>query len=177
MIYISAGHHPSKKGATFEDFAEYDEALTWMDLIMAHLGSKGVRVPTGVLKDKVNFINKGVATLALEIHFNSAMNGKGENIGSGCETLYFPGSTKGKSLAEKVQASLTKHFSPDRGVKEGWYRMDKSNGPDFFLAKTDCPSVIIEPEFVHRKNIIRDKRGVACKDLAIELIRLSEEGF
>src|SRR5687768_17651819 len=108
MIYVSAGHHPSKKGATFEDFTEYDEAMIWVDLIIAYLGDKGVRVPTGVLKDKVNFINKGDAYLAIEIHFNSATNSRGDHVGSGSETLYFPGSERGKKLASSVDRKSTR---------------------------------------------------------------------
>jgi N-acetylmuramoyl-L-alanine amidase len=176
MIYVSAGHYPAKKGATFEDFAEYDEALIWADLITAHLGADGVRVPTGVLKDKVNFINKGLATMAIEIHFNSAINA-GQHVGQGSETLYYPGSKTGKVLAERIQTVLAKYFPPNRGAKEGWYKMNQINGPDFFLAKTACPSIIIEPEFVHRKDLIRSKRGEVCKHLAEELRSIANKGF
>jgi N-acetylmuramoyl-L-alanine amidase len=36
----------------------------------------------------------------------------------------------------------------DRGVKEGWYKMDQANGPDYFLSATKCPSVIVEGYFL-----------------------------
>ena len=175
MIYVSAGHHPTKKGAEFDGFTEHDEALVWVDIILANLGDRGIKVPTGVLKDKVDFINRSEATIAIEIHFNSAVDRQGNRVGQGSETLYYPGSKKGLLLAKSVQTILAEYFLPDRGVKEGWYKMDKTKGADFFLAKTKCPSVILEPEFIHRKEIIQNKRGNVCKDLAEKLIEIESK--
>jgi len=177
MIYISAGHHSLKKGASFEEFYEHDEALVWVDLLVCHLKDIAVRVPPGVLKEKVKFINEGKAKIAIEVHFNSAIDSNGNRVGKGSETLYYPGSEKGLSLAKAVQLVLARHFPPSRGVKEGWYRMDKRKGPDYFLARTKCPAIIIEPEFVHRKEIIRSKRSNACEDLAHALREYYERGL
>lgn len=171
MILISAGHHPYAKGASFENFNEYEEAKMWVPFIVNHLGSKGMSVPDGVLREKVAFINSIVnAELAVEIHFNSALDKDGFHIGRGCETLYYPGSAKGKFAAGLVQDELSIIFSPNRGVKEGYYRLNKDYGPDFFLARTKCTALIIEPEFIHRKDKITTRKTEACKIIADVLL-------
>ena len=143
------------------DSVEHDEAIIWADLLVGALDD-AILVPAGVLKNKVDFINSRIMNgdIALEIHFNSAMS-KGEHVGRGSKTLYYPGSTTGKALAEVIQDALATIFPPDRGVKEGWYHMDPARGADFFLAKTKCPAVILEPEFVHRSDLIIDNRDGA----------------
>ena len=171
MIFISAGHYPSQPGAKFERFVEHDEAMIWATMLVSELADRGrnvALVPTGVLKEKVNFINSRIMNgdVAIEIHFNAARNADNEPVGRGSETLYYPGSTNGKTLAEKCQSVLAEFFEPDRGVKEGWYRMNPDNGPDFFLAKTKCPAVILEPEFVHRADRIHEHRDAVVKALA-----------
>jgi N-acetylmuramoyl-L-alanine amidase len=168
MIFISAGHYPESPGAKFERFIEHDEAILWAESIAGMLGGNGTLVPTGVLRKKVAFINERTmdGDVAIEVHFNAATDSNGKNVGRGCETLYYPGSVDGEELANLCQGILSQHFQPDRGVKEGWYRMDPARGPDFFLAKTACPAIIIEPEFVHRFSLIYDKKEQAIRDLA-----------
>ena len=166
MIFISAGHYPSAPGARWGRFIEHDEAVIWADKISEALDN-AMLVPTGVLKDKVKFINERVMNgdIAVEVHFNAARDANNNPVGRGSETLYYPGSVKGKALAEVCQQALAEFYMPDRGVKEGWYRMNKKNGPDFFLAKTVCPAVIIEPEFVHRSDVIYEHRDDAITSL------------
>jgi len=169
MILISAGHYPTKPGACFGEFCEFDEAHKWAMLIVKILGEdNSILVPTGVLKDKVEFINTRAnsESIAIEIHFNSAKNKDGVHIGRGSESLYYPGSTKGKVVADTVQDFLAKEFSPNRGSKEGYYRMQKKFGPDYFLAKTKCVSVIVEPDFIHLKDKIRAGRAAGCNAIA-----------
>jgi len=168
MIFISAGHHPTKPGAKFDRFIEHDEACVWVDIMVNAINNSGndespavkaIAVPPGFLKTKVDFINSRMVNgdIALEIHFNAAVvNGK--NVGRGCETLYYPGSEKGKELAEKCQEVLEEYFPPSRGVKEGW-----------FLAQTRCPAVIIEPEFVQNFQKIFDNRDDAITLLVVAL--------
>jgi N-acetylmuramoyl-L-alanine amidase len=171
MIFISAGHYPAKPGAKYERFIEHDEAVIWAQLLVDQLGDDATLVPTGVLKEKVAYINTRTlqGDIAVEIHFNAAVDEDGNNVGRGSETLYYPDSTKGKALAKVCQKVLAEHFAPDRGIKEGWYRMQKKYGPDFFLAKTMCPAVILEPEFVHRHHLIEEHREDAVTDLGIAL--------
>ncbi len=178
MIFISAGHHPAKPGAKYDRFIEHDEACAWVDMMTHELNHgdyespavKAIAVPVGFLKDKADFINSRVISgdIAIEVHFNAAVvNGK--NVGRGCETLYYPGSEAGKALATVCQEALAAFFPPSRGVKEGWYRMDPSRGADFFLAKTKCPAVIIEPEFVHHFQTIFDNRKDTIELLVVAL--------
>jgi len=170
MIFISAGHHPGKPGAKFDRFIEHDEACCWIDIMAHKFGEKAIAVPVGFLKAKVDFINSRMINgdVALEIHFNAAVV-DGKNIGNGCETLYYPGSEKGKALATVCQEALATFFLPSRGVKEGWYRMDPKRGADFFLAQTRCPAVIIEPEFVQNFQKIFDNRDDAITLLVVAL--------
>ena len=168
MIFISAGHYPSAPGAKYERFIEHDEAIIWQQELGAKLGPLCLEVPPGILRTKVDFINERIMNgdIAIEVHFNAALDSAGNNVGRGSESLYYPGSERGKKLAEHCQAVLSEVYPPDRGAKEGWYRMDPSRGADFFLAKTKCAAVIIEPEFVHRSQIITDNKEVAINNLA-----------
>lgn len=176
MIFVSAGHYPAAPGARYGRFIEHDEAVIWAELLVEELGGSGILVPTGFLREKVDFINRRIMNgdIAIEIHFNAAKDSSGKNVGRGSETLYYPGSVKGKLLAETCQSVLATYFLPDRGVKEGWYRMDPERGPDFFLAKTKCPAVIVEPEFVHRNDLIDASRDICVKKLANFLIQFEE---
>ena len=179
MIFLSAGHYPSRPGVGFEGFFEHDEAVRWVDLMHEQISDISCIVPPGVLRTKVEFINNRRTwdSFALEVHFNSAKANTApegeppvwEHIGRGCETLYYPGSKKGKPLAQVINDAMAKHMEPDRGIKEGWYQMNKDKGPNFFLARTACSAIIIEPDFIHRKDIIQQKREACCEAIACAL--------
>lgn len=176
MILVSVGHHPHSKGASFGDFNEFDEAQIWVSLICNMLGDLALQVPVGVLKKKVAFINDYCHThqgdhIAIEIHFNSDL----KHQGHGSESLYYPISWHGQHVAEEIQDHLSRVFGPNRGAKEGWYRMDRSKGPDYFLARTQCTSVIIEPEFIHNQEHIVEGREPGCATIAQVLITLYGE--
>lgn len=182
-ICVSAGHHPENPGACFADFCEHAEALKWAKAITDEINfisgdDIACIVPVGVLKDKVKFINDINPLLAIEIHFNSfkvwedankdglVSSGELRNAGLGSETLYYPGSKKGEATARRIQSILGLICEPNRGIKEGWYRMNKDNGPDYFLARTKCTSLIIEPDFIHREYEIKNTRDEACRGIA-----------
>jgi len=191
MILISTGHHAYKKGANFEGFYEFDEAKIWSSLIAYYIGNNVMVVPNGVLKEKVDFINSQKdVSIAVEVHFNSAQRKIGEKtivesdgsevieniyerIGNGCETLHYPDSVKGIKAAKLVQSAMAKVFKPDRGIKEGYFRMDSANGVDYFLARTNCVSLIIEPEFIHHKDLIQKNRDDCCAVIAQALVTFS----
>lgn len=175
MIFVSAGHHPEKPGACYGHFCEFPETVAWRDRIVELLGDQGVKVPRGYLRNKAAFINSrcpdGVG-IAAEIHFNAAADADGNNIGRGSETLHFPGSQAGIHVAKEVQRELSAlaAFQPDRGVKEGWYRMDPKYGVDFFLRKIIAPAVIIEPQFIQHVCDIQKGREAGCKAIARALL-------
>lgn len=182
MIAVSAGHNNKAPGACFEEFCEFPEAVKWAELIVAALTQLRVEaefVPTGSLGSKVRWINRKRADLAVEIHFNSDP----KHAGKGCETLYCPGSRRGEIVAKVVHDGMAAIMLPDRGIKEGWYRMDKpgvvdyagdvdgDEVKDYFLRSTRCPAIILEPEFIHNKSVITNKRDVTSIMIASGLAR------
>lgn len=181
MIAISAGHYPTAPGACQElpgggSFCEHDEAVKWVAELMKHFApGEAEAVPVGVLGMKTTWINQRKFKLAVEIHFNSLYANKTVDSERGCLTLYCPGSTKGKRAAELAQAALAPLFPPDLGVREGYYRLDPAMGPDWFLEKTNCPALILEPEFIDRYNEIAAKREEACRVLAEALKQAAKE--
>jgi len=182
MILVSAGHHAMAQGATADGRTEWPEATRWQMNILQILAHRAGPVPTGLLRDKVAFINSVRPAIAVEIHFNSAIK-DGVHVGRGCETLYTPGDHRSKEAAELVQAQLAPLFPPSRGTKEGWYRMDRpgivdyhgdvdgDEHPDYFLDKTECPAIIIEPEFIHRWDAIYTGMGRGCLAISNALIK------
>lgn len=177
MIFVSIGHFPERPGACYRDFCEHGEASQWAGRLMHELGGEAATIcPVGTLKEKVAFINETADKndIAIEIHFNSAKNAEGEHIGRGSECLYHPNSKRGYDAAVAIQDALSKVFEPDRGVKKGYYQLNKQKGVDFFLAKTICTSVIIEPDFIHRKTKIRENRDAACSKIAASILAFME---
>lgn len=165
MILLSTGHNPDAKGACNGNICEWDIATEWVEEISRILDIAlipNMIVPTGSLKEKVNFINEKNSFIAMELHFNSNIKAHGS------ETLYCPGSTKGKELADIIQKQfmMNEIFQPNRGSKEGWYKMDKNNPPDYFLRKTNCVSIIVEPDFISNLDNIEKHRRLGCLSIA-----------
>lgn len=176
MIILSAGHYPESPGACYPEdnpqWCEHAKAVDWLQYIALLLRQQvkvGI-VPSSPLKDKVLWVNeqcrRNDVKLAVELHFNSDASKKQ----SGSETLYCPGSTHGEMLANIVQSELAIVFPPNRGVKEGWYQMDRENGPDYFLSSTNCPALIIEPEFIYNRTTIEANRNIACETIVRALL-------
>lgn len=191
VIVISAGHYPAAKGAQCQGFTEYPETSVWADALVVAINAVGenkrnyplaMRIKDAHLRDKVKEINHiGEQTkvfCAVEIHFNSA-NVPGVK---GSETLYAPGSQRGRKIARIVQRHLAKQYPPNRGVKEGWYRMDRpgvidyagdvdgDEKIDYFLRKTMMPAIIVEPEFVQNYDLILQTKSEGILALAEGLI-------
>ena len=193
MIAVSAGHWEKARGAKNKNgFYEYPETLLWANEIVSLLRGSlfnipAVLVPAEDLATKVKFVNElvktGRAKLAVEIHFNSSPG----RAGRGSETLYYPGSKSGERAANIVQSALGSILPPNRGAKEGWYKMDRpgiqdypddkegNETPDYFLAKTRCPALIIEPAFIQRQTVIEDMRSIACEVIAAGLAEALKE--
>lgn len=195
MILLSAGHYPADPGACFGSFCEHAEAVRWVERIaneIVRIGYDVDLVPTGPLAvyadknlvgGKVWWINerhkKTPIDIVVEVHFNS----DSAHRGIGCETLYCPGSLKGQQAASILQAVMTPILSPGRGIKEGWYRQDKPGHVDYpgdvdgdekidcFLKATDPVALIIEPEFVHNKDVIAINRERACLAIALGIVQ------
>lgn len=178
LIGLSVAHFPRKVGADFCGFNEHNESKVWILLVemaLRNLGLDVVVAPVGGLGRKVRWLNGHNPSVVVEIHFNGSVNPTVQ----GCETLYYPGSKKGLVLANTVHRAYQKTMgNKDRGVKEGWYRMDRpmivdyagdvdgDENPDYFLAKTNCPAIILEPDFIAQVNNITTKRFDACINIA-----------
>ena len=187
MILLSAGHEPRAKGASYNGFNEHDEAVLWVRGIHAMVTGNHKHpckiVPTGGLVEKVKWINaQPDARLAVEIHFNSDESKRQH----GSETLYMPGSEKGKWAADLVQEELSGLFPPGRGAKEGWYKMDKpghvdyrgdvegDEAVDYFLRATTPVALILEPEFIYNRETLEAKRDAACASLAAVFVHAAK---
>jgi hypothetical protein len=168
-IALSAGHYPEAPGACHDGHCEHEEAAAWCAYMTPHLLRHGIdifHVPTGPLPDKVAAINRADCDVAVEIHFNACA----DCGASGAETLFYPGSRSGEEAAWMVQAAMVAQGARNRGVKEGWYKMDRpgivdyagdidgDETPDYFLSATNCPAIIIEPEFIEQWPLIQRRR-------------------
>lgn len=175
-IVISAGHYPAAPGAAFGDILEHKEATTWITAIRKRLVDRGAVVCVlrpGPLSEKIKEANAFRADLAMELHFNADAAHKGR----GSETLYHPKSRLGKALAEEVQRSMSSLCAPNRGVKEGWYQMNVGGNIDAFLARTNCPAIIVEPLFVHETERFPVAREFVPVVIADALFEFCEENF
>lgn len=189
-LILSAGHNPDKRGASWEGQSEYDHTSKWVDYIAERirvLGYPVTKIATGGLTKKVHEVNTWVTStsmsnIAVELHFNSA----GKTYIEGNETLYYPGSVNGMALAESFNSAFVERAMPyierDRGVKEGWYRMDRpgvidfygdedgDEMPDYFLRKTRCPALILEPLFMCQVVKIGGNWTNVAESVALSLI-------
>lgn len=185
-VGLSIAHYPESPGAGHMGFYEHAESIVWTGLIRGFLLDHEYEVavaPVGRLKTKVDWLNKQNCAVVLETHFNhSSLLSV-----NGCETLYCPGSVKGKQFADMVH----RRYAPgldnrNRGIKEGWYRMDVPNRvdyqgdvngnekADYFLRKTNCPALILEPDFISQLLTITTKRFSVSMNIAIGIIHYLE---
>lgn len=150
-IALGPGHSPPDFGACYRGLREHIEAVkvfVGLDRLLRD-GNMGHAVLElfGPLSAKVEEVNAWRPDIALELHFNAVAPSDGGEA-RGAETLYFPGSEKGKALAERIQRALVSVCNlRDRGVKP---REDL-----YFLAKTACPAVIVEPLFISSRKDTR----------------------
>lgn len=96
------------------------------------------------LRQRAEVANTAGAEIFVSIHCNSADNPEA----SGMETYHFPGSTRGRALADQIQRSLVQAFPErrNRGVKEGNFAV---------LRWTSMPACLIETEFLtHRDSLL-----------------------
>lgn len=191
-VGLSFAHSPTSPGACFEGSCEHTFSRMWTKKLIMVLATRGIEyfVTNGksLKYEKVPEINAANCDIAMEIHFN-ACGGCGA---SGCETLYHPDSYKGLAYAEVIQQALCKAVGNKyRGVKEGWFEMDRpgvvdfygdedgDEKPDYFLRATNCPALILEPEFIEHTDVITGKlsAGVMAIADAIEEIANEQEAL
>ena len=179
-VAVSAGHHAAAQGADRKGITEFMETCHWQERLMEIIPEQAktrrqnveaIRIDPEKLTAKVRQINQGDCDLAIEIHFNAAS----DDSARGCEILYYPGSAKGAEAGRLLCGQLAATMeTKSRGVKPGWYRMDRpgvidfygdedgDEMPDYFLRKTKCLALIIEPEFLYHIERIKERREAAC---------------
>ena len=107
------------------------------------------------LKDQVNFANKKVYDLVVQIHFNACG-------GTGTETLYR--STAGKKYANQVNKKLSTMYK-NRGIK---HDINDVGRKLYWLTNTKYPAILIETCFVDSK--VDTDKYVNNKDATAKLI-------
>jgi len=100
-------------------------------------------------KGRADFSNIHKSNLFVSIHCNAPSENdmwRRDRI-SGIETLYYLNSTSGEKLASCIQDELIATFPShkDRGIKP---RPSSSGGNIYVLKYTNCPSVVVETEFL-----------------------------
>mgnify|MGYP000338354820 CR=1 FL=1 len=144
-VAVVIGHHPDAKGASLElgghEISEYDFWKPWGHELAASLHQQGLHAvtverpheePDQALAERVNATE---AAAAIELHFNAAEPGA-----DGTEMLHWPSSSRGSTLAARLQHETVKALKTrDRGIQA---RDDLA-----FLKLTEMPAVICEPAF------------------------------
>lgn len=106
-----------------------------------------------------NEVNAAKADFAVELHCNAY-----NEVASGTEVIYYPGSKEGQRLANTILSRIVPVLNlPNRGVKT-----PQAGGRGMsFLAKTNCPAVIAESMFIDnikdlaRANDVKDELAAA----------------
>src|SRR5690625_1368351 len=149
VVAIDAGHGINTPGKrTPDDEREWSfnsiVAQSIIDNLKKYRGVKTVRLddPTGKrdvpLRERTNKANNANADILVSCHHN-ANTGKWGNW-TGTETYHYPGSTKGKQLAQAIHPSVVKAYGlRDRGIKSANFHM---------LRESRMPAILIEGGFM-----------------------------
>ena len=157
-LILSVGHDSKRQGASSSGKTEWECARPMVDKIKQYVNSIDnqitVHVINTTLKSTVSVVNRIVTKygkdncIAIELHFNAAAN----TTVIGQETLYYPFSGASKALGRKFNNILFERAGwltkKNRGAKAGWYQGIKNGDILYFLKKTSCRSLIIEPVFL-----------------------------
>lgn len=155
-VGICIGHSRKTNGRTEGGAVSVGGVNEWTynselaKLILDHLSEMGIEAfivseyqgsgYTDAQKWLASYLKSRGATVAIELHFNSA-----SASATGHEWLFWASSTKGRQLAKDLDSAMLEMF-PDfkqRGIKP---KGSGDRGAEF-LKLTHCPSVIAEPFF------------------------------
>lgn len=143
-VFIDLGHGGMDSGAVGNGLREKDLTLEIGLEAGRFLRYKGIKVMYSRTIDKAvsltkrtDLANQANADIFVSFHINSATR-LGAN---GVETFHYPGSVKGKSLANDIQNSLVKSniFESNRGVKSANFSV---------LRRSKMPSALVELGFI-----------------------------
>jgi len=156
-IAIDCGHNPpGDLGSTSSEYklAEFVEAHRIVSYVYRELYEKGFQIVNFAerLKTKVQIVNKSKPDIAIEVHLNSCSDVKQR----GALCMYYP-SQKSRDLARFILKEIGNVSAvgiigsaliKKRGVYVGNFRLDPSYPILYFLRKTKCPAVVVEPLFL-----------------------------
>lgn len=144
-IVIDPGHSgPVEPGACAGGVRECDVVLAIAKLLAEQLYDAGHDVlltrtgdiTTDELAFRAELANVSGADVFVSLHANSAES----SVAHGTEVYHYPGSARGKRLAECIQARLVAELNTaDRGVKTANFQV---------LRETDCPAALAEVAFI-----------------------------
>lgn len=150
-IALVVGHHEKAQGAKSpflkktewqfynEVIGEFKQKHSEHDFYVFRHDSS-IKYYTKRVKDTAERINKLCVDLVIELHFNAAAPSA-----SGCETLYYYNSRKGKEYARKFTNTVCLNYDiRDRGIKALTNKKDRGFASVFY---TDAPTILIEPFF------------------------------
>lgn len=156
-INVHAGHNPDGKVAcgAIGFIQESTEARKVKNEVISQLRQLGHTVydttcengisQADVLTKIVNACNTHEVDLDVSIHFNAgAGDNAGNEITTGTEVYIYSASSKSKTYADKICASITGLGFKNRGVK--------TSTSLYFLRKTKAPALLIECCFVDDKD-------------------------
>ena len=145
-VIIDAGHGGKDPGSRWYGISEKTLTLDVAKRLSTTLKSKGISTVLTrssdtylSLESRAQKANKYSDAVMVSIHFNAHTN---RSI-KGIETFYYPGSSRGRSLAGKVQTELANRInSTNRGIKAGRLKV---------LRMTKHPAVLVECSFISNR--------------------------
>lgn len=161
-IVVSPGHTKDYPGVRKNGKVEHDIVNRLSDILVEDLKSQDVDVIKidGILKDKVEVINKIKPLIAIELHLGNSNN----NAVRGVRAFYKPSQVKSRKLASHLLDRCSSNLGlPKVGYYSGWYKkitpsmVNNGRAPadwtpkiDIFLAKLEDPiiPVLFEPFFI-----------------------------
>lgn len=157
IISISPGHYAKYPGVEKNGFSEYYVCKDIVDRLRTMFDKRyKVYVVEGVLKRKVDLINRWNPDLAIEIHLANTNSTKT----SGSRSFHMAASQKSRLLSKYLLDQCLEDLgTEDKGSFIGWYRKispssrssfnsDIEPKIDVFLSGTNCTAAIIEPFYI-----------------------------
>lgn len=142
-VVIDPGHGGSDKGSNWHGVFEKKLSLDLAKRVQRLLKAKGVSTVLTRTSDKYVSLDDRAAIANRKQHFifvSLHFNGHRNTSYTGIESFYYPGSSKGRRLAGKIQHELGKRIhTKNRGIKPARLKV---------LRLTKGPAVLIECGFL-----------------------------
>ena len=145
-VIIDPGHGGRDPGSRWYGISEKTLTLDVGKRLSAVLQSKGIPTvltrtgdSTVSLEDRAKKSNQYSNAILVSVHFNAHTN---RSI-KGIETFYYPGSSRGRSLASRIQRELGNRINTvNRGIKAGRMKV---------LRLSKHPAVLVECSFLSNR--------------------------